>query len=182
MSEPAAILATFTDFDLVQTRKVAKLVFEVPIEEFKAALDTLGMPEPAGGTWCGIARVTKPAGGTTPKHPVEGQPSSREAPPPAVHQPLPPKSKHDLLSNRAWKLLVNDDFRTWLNEMNEAHGKQWGDSIAFNPIDADAMLKRMLDIESKKELDSNNGKANEFRFHIGSFYAWRQARGHARAA
>ena len=66
--------------------------------------------------------------------------------------------------------------------MNEAHGKQWGDTIAFDAIAADTMLKRMLDIQSKKELDTNNSKANEFRFHLGGFNVWRQARAHGRAA
>lgn len=56
----AAISATFSDFRLVKGRKVAQLVFEVPLESADAALETLGgLPRPDREAHCGIARLAK---------------------------------------------------------------------------------------------------------------------------
>jgi len=58
MSAPAAIKATFADFKLVRGRKVAQLVFEVPIEQGDAALHTLGgLPSSIDERWCALARL-----------------------------------------------------------------------------------------------------------------------------
>ena len=38
----AAIKATFSDFKLIKTRKVAQLVMEIPVEQADAALKALG--------------------------------------------------------------------------------------------------------------------------------------------
>jgi hypothetical protein len=57
MSAPA-IKATFSDFKLVRGRKIAMLIFEVPIEGADQALDTLGgVPNPAKEIWVGIAPI-----------------------------------------------------------------------------------------------------------------------------
>ena len=56
MTDSAAIKATFSDFQLVKTRKLAKLIFEVPIEEADKALSVLGgLPRSDGERWVGIA-------------------------------------------------------------------------------------------------------------------------------
>jgi hypothetical protein len=53
-----AFKATFSDCRLVRGRKVAQLVFEVPIEEVDQALSVLGgMPQPTKEAWVGIARL-----------------------------------------------------------------------------------------------------------------------------
>lgn len=61
---PPAFKAAFSDFKLVKTRKVAQLIFEVPVEGADAALQTLGgLPRSDAEVWCGIARLApeKPA-------------------------------------------------------------------------------------------------------------------------
>ena len=56
MTDSAAIKATFSDFQLVKTRKLAKLIFEVPIEEADKALRVLGgLPRSDAERWVGIA-------------------------------------------------------------------------------------------------------------------------------
>lgn len=56
MTKPAAFSATYSDFKLVKTRKVAQFVFEVPLEAVDAALAVVGgMPDPAAEGWFGIA-------------------------------------------------------------------------------------------------------------------------------
>lgn len=57
MTAPA-IKATFSDFRLIKGRKVAQLVFEVPIEGADQALETLGgVPRMDKEAWVGIARL-----------------------------------------------------------------------------------------------------------------------------
>ena len=60
-AEQDAFSATFSDFKLVKTRKVAQLIFEVPIEQVDAALKVLGgMPRSDAEAWVGIARLASP--------------------------------------------------------------------------------------------------------------------------
>jgi len=55
MSKHAAIKATFSDLQLVKTRKLAKLIFELPIDEADEALDVLGgLPRSDRERWVGI--------------------------------------------------------------------------------------------------------------------------------
>lgn len=157
MSEPRAILATFTDFDLVQTRKVAKLVFEVPIESFKAALDALGMPEPGGGTWCGIARVNNPgAGASTAARERVGDSEG----------PSPTRTN----SQRAAYLLKNPDFRRFLSALA-------GDTppTVTTEEQANQNLKAHFGITSKTALDSMDAGWGAL---LSMFKAFQQAQGH----
>jgi hypothetical protein len=56
--KPAAFQATYSDFKLVKTRKVAQLIFEVPLEAVDAALAVVGgMPDPSAERWFGIAAL-----------------------------------------------------------------------------------------------------------------------------
>ena len=58
MSAPAAFKATFSDFRLIKGRKVAQLIFELPIEGCDAALEAMGgVPQPHEERWAAIARI-----------------------------------------------------------------------------------------------------------------------------
>ena len=74
MTEPAAIRATYSDFKLVRTRKVAQLVFEVPIEGAEAIVNTLGLPRSDTDLWVAIARLQD-----VPEEPKVADPMVREA-------------------------------------------------------------------------------------------------------
>ena len=64
MNDAAVTQATFADFRLVKGRKVAQLVFEVPIEQADQALTALGgSPQPAAETWVALARLETRARG-----------------------------------------------------------------------------------------------------------------------
>ena len=57
-----AIRATFEDVKRVKTRKVWQLIFEVPEEDYDAAIQTLGgSPQSGTDRWVGIAPITAPA-------------------------------------------------------------------------------------------------------------------------
>ena len=50
--------ASFADFKLVKTRSCAQLIFELPIEQADAALQTLGgLPRAATEVWAAICRI-----------------------------------------------------------------------------------------------------------------------------
>jgi hypothetical protein len=58
LSNPAAIKATFSDFRLIKSRKIAQVILELPIEEGDKALEALGgLPRPDREAWVGIARL-----------------------------------------------------------------------------------------------------------------------------
>lgn len=59
MTEPCVIRGDFTNFKLVQGRKVAQLVVEIPIEEAQAALTKLGMPIPGESRWVAVALLNE---------------------------------------------------------------------------------------------------------------------------
>jgi len=78
MSDHAAFRATYSDFRLIKTRKVAQFVFEVPLEGCNSALNAMGgMPNPAAEVWCAVARLD-PAQ----SHPPD-QPAPEKSPAPA---------------------------------------------------------------------------------------------------
>lgn len=57
-----AIQATFSDFKLVKSRKVAQLVMEVPIEQADHAVKALGgLPQFSSEQWVGIAPLKREA-------------------------------------------------------------------------------------------------------------------------
>jgi hypothetical protein len=60
MNEPSAIKATFADFKIVKTRKLAQLIFEIPIEQADSALAALGgIPRSDAERWVAIALLVQ---------------------------------------------------------------------------------------------------------------------------
>ena len=58
MDKPAAIMGTFADFQIVKTRKLVKLIIEIPIEKADEALRALGgIPMSDQERWVAIARI-----------------------------------------------------------------------------------------------------------------------------
>ena len=138
MTDLAAIQGNYADFKLVKTRKVAQLVIEIPIERAKQAIDAFGVPQPHAEIAVAVARLNHPEPSTEPKE----------------------------LTRSQWAGLRCKDaeFRKWLNT-------QIGPDISANILHdlktyknspdhevAAAVLRRVLNIQSRKELDSNPAK------------------------
>ena len=51
----AVVMATYAEWAMVKSRKVLRLVFELPLERQGEVLSTLGAPMPDKETWCAIA-------------------------------------------------------------------------------------------------------------------------------
>lgn len=76
MTNLAATKAIFVDHKPLQSRSVGRLIFEVPIEQYDAALGALGgTPLPGESRWFAIARLTKQP---------QGQDNSGSAPSPSL--------------------------------------------------------------------------------------------------
>lgn len=58
MNKPAAFSATYSNWKVIQGRKVVQIVFEVPLEKADEAYQALGgMPDNSVSTWCAIAKL-----------------------------------------------------------------------------------------------------------------------------
>jgi len=55
--QPAAILASFSDYRRIPARKVLRLSFEVPLEQEAETFARIGFPGPHESTWFAIARA-----------------------------------------------------------------------------------------------------------------------------
>lgn len=175
----AAILATFSDLKLIRGRKVAQLIFEVPIEDAQKATNALGFPDPAGEQWYGIARVS--TGGQTPRHGAKGReegltPPVEPNPGPAVQgigpgkggaalgAAAPPKPN----STRAVMMAKDPEFWEYL--------RYSGLSVVESAEAAEAHLKFLCNVSSKKELNERGKAAEAFERLRRDFQSWRHVR------
>lgn len=164
--KPAATLATFADFRIVKTRKLAQFVFEVPIESADEALTALGgLPRSDGERWCGIALIERVGG--------EDGESQRTVNPPvndvagsSPAQPTKPKRRFSELprSAQAAMLCENPVFQMWLMGHGRYDYALRDEREGNGPVreKADSFLKGQLQIESKTEIDRDQTIAARF--------------------
>jgi len=164
MSEPAAILATYSDFKLIKTRGVLQLIFEVDLSKMPDAFKHLGYPTPGTENFVGIAKVnTKNLAGGTASNPGSAD---------GLRLNRPPAKTFD---NSARAALLTKDPEFWPFIMQRCGG------MVHNEAQADIALKRLCSISSKRELDgplANKVVVQRFEKLTGDFRAWQQARGH----
>ena len=147
---PAIILATYANWRTIPSRKVLQLVFEIPIEQQQSALTILGAPSVDTAQWYAIAKFDQKvsAGGASTKS--EGPDTGVEPTPPpspvAADQERVRKhfSDYDRSQQAAIKC-QDDDFCSWLFNR---YGAKFPDANL-----PDALLKAVLGITSKKQLD-----------------------------
>lgn len=159
----SAVAGVFTAFTTVNSRSVARIVIEVPIEQADAALAALGgFPKPAESRWVGIAPlVSEPA--AAPPEPVTQQPAAEKV------------TRIDGRRVGPWKtlsraqqagLLCNDaEFQRYL-EVSDAAG-------------AAAKVRQWLGVKSRTEIDEK--AANGWDMAVAEFRDWqRQQQAEAR--
>ena len=156
---PAALRATFSDLRLVKGRKVAQLIFEMPLEQADEAVRLLGgLPRPDREVWVAIARLT-------------GSPERRPAdPPPAGEEhtvPPPTKRKWSEMrpSERAALLCRDGQFQMWLLQVRKV-------SLDNPNAPRDWMLKR-YGITSRSQLDDLPHARVAFADDEHAFFTWR---------
>lgn len=118
MTKPAAFSASYSDMKLIKTRKCVQLVFEIPLEHYKAAEQVLGgLPDPAAERWFGIAALSAGA--------VEDKPE----------QARPAKEKKDWRDMPpAQQAAIRCNERVFEAFLKETYGEDWkehGNSADF---------------------------------------------------
>lgn len=153
MTALAAISATFSDFRLVKGRKVAQLVFEVPLESADAALETLGgLPRPDREAHCGIARLTNEA--------KQAPPAQRQE---RTTGPTP------TLAQRVAIKCQDADFRRFL-----AIG--WDGVAVLDVASAAADVRDICGVSSRSEIVPGSEAARKWEALEAHYIAWRSGR------
>ena len=102
----AAFRATFADFKIIKTRKVAVFCFEVPLETADASLQSIGGLPTGDERWCGIARLNVA--------PVMDTPAEK------------PRRPFDRMirAQQAGILCADQQFQGWLRVLSEAEATE----------------------------------------------------------
>ena len=146
----AALKASWADFKLLKGRRVAQLIFEVPLEQADGALAALGgLPRPDAETWVGIARLEK-----------EAKPSEP--------QPLEAKREHRRfselpLSQQAGIMAKDPGFHDFLRDKG----------FPYQEEDAAKFIRNWCNVTSRSELDSNQEAAESWFALLRQCDAWR---------
>jgi hypothetical protein len=161
MTKPAAIRADFADFRQVKSRKVAQLIFEVPLEQLPEVMEVLGWPRPDANIIVGIARLVLDFGEVT----LTGAESVAEIGPgmnaeqSAHNLPSPSASGEGQDTRRTYTrsqmaaiLCADPAFQEWLRETNPKAYRFCDPSWTERDC-CDWALKLSLVITSKKDLD-----------------------------
>lgn len=152
MAAPAAISATFSDFRIVKGRKVAQLVFEVPLESADAALETLGgLPRPDREAHCGIARLAK-----KPETPARQERTTGPAP---------------NLAQRVAIKCQDADFRRYL-----AQRGRWKGVLVLDTVSAAADVRDICGVSSRSEIVPGSEAARKWEALEAEYIAWRSGR------
>ena len=151
MSKPAAFKAAFSDFRLIKGRKVAQIIFELPIEGCDAALEALGgVPRPDRETWAAIARL-EPKAVLEPSEPIQlGKRTFEQLP----------------FAQQAALRCQDMDFRTFLRNWG------WG---AANAEEAAETVRIHCGVTSRKDLLPNTEPGNRWLFIESAYRAWKAA-------
>lgn len=149
MTAPAAIKGTFVDYRPVYTRKVFRLIIEVPIEEADAALAALGgTPNPATTTWVALARLNQNSSNDA--QPEAGPKERRR------FQDLPPAQQSALRCQ-------DEAFCRFMHE--EGH------SASMAEDDVAEAVRKFCRVKSRADLNAEPARWYELR---DQFQAWMQ--------
>jgi hypothetical protein len=158
MTAPAAFRATYSDMKLIKTRKCVQLVFEIPLEHYKAAEQVLGgLPDPAAERWFGIAPLRADLG--APEKPAEA--------------PAPAKAKKDWRdlppSQQAAIRCGEPIFWAFLREVHHYE--------PANAVDAAEAVREVCNVESRTAFNSDQRARVLWHQLDSQFQAWKVAEG-----
>lgn len=167
--KPAVIQGTYTDMKFMPGLKVARVSIEFPIERSNEFIQMFGTPDRSNPVWCVLARLqdgayapnenaglAKPVDAADTKS-AEGSSLDDGSNPSA-------STKREYTRSQVAALKCRDhEFRGWILERYQ---KEASDAfiVARDTDDyVDLVLKTVLNISSKKELDPEGPKAEAFK-------------------
>lgn len=165
MDKPAAFMGDFVDARFMRGLKVMRLYVDVPIEHSNRVLEAFGAPSGVSPAKVAIALIDQEA--LTRREEIG--PRSGEVTPaigqtqaePAKSEDKPRTPFRDLPRRQQAAIKCQDRvFGEWL--VTQYIARVGHDDDGNMPYGPDLMLKRILGISSKKELDTNPEKAAEF--------------------
>jgi hypothetical protein len=153
-----AIKATLHSYKSLATRKQLQITLEVPEEYASTALKMLGVADPSGTMWFGVTRLNE--NGRVDQSEDQGSSSAKVA----GSSPAAPATSRTLPRSQRAALKCKDAaFQVWIRDR---YREKFGAIITFEPMSdehfpevTDDMLKELLGIERKRELDVNGHKA-----------------------
>ncbi len=147
-----AIKATFSDFKLIKTRKVAQLILEVPIEQANAALAALGgVPQFDSEQWVGIAPISQEAAS---RGEVE----------------VPPSKKEITLAQRAGMLCQDGLFQKFILQGVDKSVLEGSTNISESAANA---LRYECDVVSRADIKEGTSAGEAFSVLLTEYDAWR---------
>jgi hypothetical protein len=159
---PPVFKATFADFKLVKTRSCAQLIFELPIEQADAALQTLGgLPRAATEVWAAIARLQPE------------KPASEPSNAPAALSPPKEKRKFGEMppAAQAGMLCADPLFRRFLADRFFGPGNH-------GPVDLDKaahLVREICGVQSRSKISEADESANRWRQLDLEFLDWKHS-------
>lgn len=144
MTKPAVLQADFTSYKPVPSRKVLQILLEVPLETQAATFATLGYPTPGESTWVAVARLQSAPEGANKENGPDTVVTPGAPPLVAVEGQDRPQRSYTV-SNIASAKIKDRYFAAWLVDTYWTGKEDIGDY--------DGLLKRVLGISSKTELD-----------------------------
>lgn len=161
-----AFQATYSDFKLIRTRKVVQIVLEVPVEQSNTVLEVLGgMPNPASERWVGVAVLKSP--------PAEKESDEKPRTPAKLQ---PDTDKPSAGAKRDWRSLpapqraaIRTQEPIFAAYLRERHPDEWHEADE----EADACLKFICKIESKRDLAFNDKARTMFDLLDSDFLGWK---------
>ena len=162
MTDAAIIQADFADFRQVKSRKVAQIICEIPLEQLPMAMEALGWPRPDKQSPVAITRLN--LGSLSPEPPESNKGDADHA---NAQEGIGKGFRQRPASQQAAIKLQDASFVDWLVR---THWKG-----ATDTYDEDALLKSVLGVSRKRELDSDPEAGKRWAKMLAS-YDYRDAR------
>lgn len=194
MNAPAAIAGTFADFKLIKTRSACQLVIEVAIENADAALSALGgVPQPGQEKPVAVARLEPEAGedaqeamGATPVQSGSRSPGPAEPDVDTNGDRRPEtgasedagRSRPSLGTARSQECgrFCNDaEFQAFLQDVHTEDIELALIGNAYGPVEAASVVRQILRIQSRRELDTDDGAWQRWCGLMSDYACWQDA-------
>lgn len=168
MTNPKAVLGTFSDAKLIKSRSVLQIVIEIPIEQADDAMKALGgFPLPAQERWVGVALAPKDR---------EARSSAVE---PSAHNglvagsnPAAPTAQKERRPFGELELSAQAAIRCGDADFIDFMAKKYDADLLIKPNEIAKVLRYVLCVESRAELNIDHTAANRWHSLERDFQGW----------